>query len=102
MVLQNFDCHNFIGPLLPAFGHLTEGAPAEELQHLVLVVKGGVEDFMLDQLVVTITVGAPPPRPAFTSPTRLGDQKFQLCAVIPCSSLARSTTLGFNSETKNI
>ena len=71
MVLQDLDGHDLVGPLLPALGHLTEGAPAEELQHLVLIVEGGVEDLMLDQLVVTITGGGAHSSPLASAP-RLG------------------------------
>ena len=72
MVLQNLDGDDLIGSLLPALGHLSECSPTEELEDLVLVVDGGVEDLMLDQLVVPITVGAPGP-PSLPSPARLAD-----------------------------
>ena len=72
MVLQNFDGDDLIGSLLPALGHLSKGSPAEELEDLVLVVDGGVEDLVLDQLVVPIAVGASSP-PSLASPTRLAD-----------------------------
>ena len=72
MVLQNFDGDDLIGSLLPALGHLSECSPTEELEDLVLVVDGGVEDLVLDQLVVPIAVGASSP-PSLASPTRLAD-----------------------------
>ena len=34
MILEDLDGDNLVGPLLPALGHLAEGAPAQELQHL--------------------------------------------------------------------
>ena len=71
MVLQDLDGHDLVGSFLPALGDLTKGAPAQELEDLVLVVDGGVEDLMLDQLVVPITVGAS--SPPFASATRLAD-----------------------------
>ena len=72
VVLQDLDCHDLVGPLLPALCHLTEGAATKELEDLILVIEGGVEDLVLDQLVVAITVGAPP-GPALASATRLAD-----------------------------
>ena len=72
MVLQNLYGDDLIGSLLPALGHLSEGTPAEELEDLVLVVDGGVEDLVLDQLVVPITVGATGP-PSLPAPARLAD-----------------------------
>ena len=72
MVLQDLDGHDLVGSFLPALGDLTEGAPAQELQDLVLVVDGGVEDLVLDQLVVSITVGASSP-PSLPAPARLAD-----------------------------
>ena len=72
MVLQDLNRHNLVGPLLPALGHLSEGAATQELEDLILVVEGGVEDLVLDQLVVAITVGAPP-GPAPAPATRLAD-----------------------------
>ena len=72
MVLQDLDGHDLIGSFLPALGHLTKGAPAQELEDLILVVDGGVEDLVLDQLVVPITVGATGP-PSLPSPARLAD-----------------------------
>jgi len=69
VVLQDLDGDDLVGPLFPAFGHLTKGAPAKELEDFVLVVEGGVEHFMLNQLVVPITVGATsPPARLFTGP----------------------------------
>jgi len=47
VVFQDLDGNDLIGPLFPAFGHLTEGAPAKKLKDLILVVEGGVEHFML-------------------------------------------------------
>ena len=72
MVLQDLDGHDLIGSFLPAFGHLTESAPAQELEDLILVVDGGVEDLVLHQLVVPITVGPSGP-PSLPSPARLAD-----------------------------
>ena len=72
MVLQNFDGDDLIGSLLPALGHLAKGAAPQELEDLILVVEGGVEDLVLDQLVVPIAVGASSP-PSLASPTRLAD-----------------------------
>ena len=51
---------------------LAESPSAKKLQDLILVVEGGVEDFVLDQLVISIAVGTSPP--AFPPTTRFADQ----------------------------
>lgn len=56
MVLQDFNGHDLIGSPLPALGHLTEGSPSQELEHLV-AVGHGAEDLVLHQLVVALAVG---------------------------------------------
>ena len=73
MVFQNLDCNNLVRPLLPALGHLAESPSAKKLQDLILVVEGGVEDFVLDQLIISIAVSTSPP--AFPPATRLADQQ---------------------------
>ena len=86
MVLQYLDSHNVVGALLPALGHLAEGAAAEEFQHLILVVQRGVEYLVLDKLVVALGGGAPS-RPTALSPApRLAYEKPRLAFCGPRSS----------------
>ena len=73
VVLEDLDGHNLVSPLLPALGHLAESPSAKKLQDLILVVEGGVEDFVLHQLVISIAVSTSPP--AFPPATRLADQQ---------------------------
>ena len=47
MVLENLDGNDLIGAFLPALGHLAEGATAQELQYLILIVEGRVQDLVL-------------------------------------------------------
>lgn len=61
VVLEDLDGDNLVGALLPALDHLAEGAPSEELEHLILVGHG-VEHLVLHQLVVPIGAA---PRPCF-------------------------------------
>ena len=56
MVLEDLDGHDLVGALLPALDDLSEGAPAQELEHLVLR-RVGVQHLMLDQLVVAVGGG---------------------------------------------
>ena len=60
---------------------LAESPSAKKLQDLILVVEGGVEDFVLNQLVISIAVSSSPP--AFPPATRLADQQPSL-ARAPC------------------
>lgn len=53
MVLEDLDGHDFIRALLPALDHLPEGAPSEELEHLV-GIGHRIEHLMLDQLVIPL------------------------------------------------
>lgn len=97
MVLQDLNRHNLVGPLFPALGHLAEGAAAEELEDLILVVEGAVEDLVLDQLVVSIAVGAARPRPPALAPApRLGDQELHLGLARP--PLLRAAPFRLHSE----
>jgi hypothetical protein len=54
------------------------------MTYLILVVEGGVEDLVLDQLVVAITGRAPRP-PALPSAARLAHQVLPLTATRPCA-----------------
>lgn len=56
MILQYFNGHYLIRAPLPAFGHLSEGATPQKLQHLV-AVGHGAQDLVLHQLVVALAVG---------------------------------------------
>ena len=73
VVLEDLDGHDLVGAPLPALGHLAESPSAKKLQDLILVVEGGVEDFVLDQLIISIAVSTSPP--AFPPATRLADQQ---------------------------
>ena len=54
MILEDFYGDDFVRPVLPAFHHLAESAPSQELEHLVSGRRRG-EHFMLHQLVVALT-----------------------------------------------
>ena len=56
VVLENLDGHDLAGALLPAFTHLPEGAATQKLQHLIRT-GGRVQHFMLNQVVIALTVG---------------------------------------------
>lgn len=56
MILQDLYCHYLVCSLFPTFDHLAKGSSPKELQHLILVGRG-VEDLMLDHLIIPLRVG---------------------------------------------
>ncbi|VDO16463.1 unnamed protein product [Brugia timori] len=57
MLLEYFNCNNFIRPFFPCFDNLPKRTFTQKFQHLILISIGRDEHLIFDQLIFSFGAG---------------------------------------------